>query len=167
MSTFTVKAFCSWWTIWGDMVNLQAHETLAISSQYWSSSFRISDGHAVNGFVILLAKNPVLSKFLAACIKGRGRRGLFVSRSVLFEPGCIDIWTEDKKKDLAKYMWTGERVGGRAVSSITVKCLSSLTCTNIFLPAPFISLSLFLSSLYLFSSLNVKEEGWIWWGGRA
>ena len=75
------------------MATLQAHETLAVSSQYCSSSFRFSDGHAVNGFMILLAKNTMLSKFLAACIKGRGRIGLFVSRSVLFEPGCIDIWT--------------------------------------------------------------------------
>ena len=55
-STFTIKAFCSRLTICGDMATLQAHETLAVSSQYCSSSFRFSDGHAVNGFVILLAK---------------------------------------------------------------------------------------------------------------
>ena len=87
VSTFTVKAFCSGWTVCGDMATLQAHETLAVSSQYCSSSFKFSDGHAVNGFMILLVKNTMLSKFLAACIKGRGRIGLFVSRSVLFEPG--------------------------------------------------------------------------------
>ena len=66
------------------MSTLQVHKTLAVSSQYCSSSFRFSDSHAVNGFVPL-AKKTVLSKFLAACIKGRGRIGLFASRSVLFE----------------------------------------------------------------------------------
>ena len=76
----------------GQFVKIRPHKTLAISSQYCSPSFRFSDGHAVNGFVILLAKSTLLSKFLTACIKGRGRMGLFASCSVLFKPWVYSVY---------------------------------------------------------------------------